>query len=94
LLTDVPWQARSGGAFEQLQPAWENYTGQTWEAHAGHGWFEAIHADDRDATRAAWAAACFERMGRRLHGHRLATRDPLTTDCERCLTSLVQASDI
>jgi len=60
LLTDVPWQARSDGAFECLQHAWENYTGQTWEAHAGHGWFDAIHADDRDATRSAWAAACFE----------------------------------
>lgn len=60
LLTDVPWQARSDGAFERLQHAWENYTGQTWEAHAGHGWFEAIHGDDRDAMRTAWAAACFE----------------------------------
>jgi PAS domain S-box-containing protein len=60
LLTDVPWQARNDGAFECLQHAWENYTGQTWEAHAGHGWFDAIHADDRDAMRTAWAAACFE----------------------------------
>jgi PAS domain S-box-containing protein len=60
LLTDVPWQARSDGAFVKLQPAWENFTGQTWDAHSGHGWFEAIHADDRDAARAAWSAACFE----------------------------------
>ncbi|HET9475248.1 MAG TPA: GAF domain-containing protein [Steroidobacteraceae bacterium] len=60
LLTDVPWAARSDGAFESLQPAWENYTGQSWDAHAGHGWFEAIHADDRDAVRASWASACFE----------------------------------
>jgi GAF domain-containing protein len=60
LLTDVPWQARGDGAFEVLQPAWENYTGQTWDAHAGHGWFEAIHPEDRDAVRVSWAAACFE----------------------------------
>lgn len=59
LLTDVPWQARSDGAFSELQPAWENYTGQTWDAHAGHGWFEAIHSEDRDGVRASWAAACF-----------------------------------
>jgi GAF domain-containing protein len=59
LLTDVPWQARPDGAFAQLQPAWENYTGQTWDAHTGHGWFEAIHADDRDEARATWAAVCF-----------------------------------
>jgi PAS domain S-box-containing protein len=60
LLSDVPWQARADGAFESLQPAWENYTGQTWDAHAGHGWFEAIHPDDRDAVRISWATACFE----------------------------------
>lgn len=60
LLSDVPWQARNDGAFEALQPAWENYTGQNWEAHAGHGWMEAIHADDRDAMRASFASALFE----------------------------------
>jgi PAS domain S-box-containing protein len=60
LLTDVPWQARSDGAFDTMQPAWENFTGQSWDVHAGHGWFEAIHADDRDAARAAWSSACFE----------------------------------
>ena len=60
LLTDVPWQARSDGAFEVLQPAWENFTGQNWEAHAGHGWFEAVHHEERDAMRAAWSSACFD----------------------------------
>jgi GAF domain-containing protein len=59
LLTDVPWQARSDGAFEDLQHAWENYTGQTWDSHAGHGWFEAVHPDDRNAMRASWSSACF-----------------------------------
>jgi len=59
LLTDVPWQAQGDGAFAQLQPAWENYTGQSWDAHAGHGWFEAIHADDRGEVQESWAAACF-----------------------------------
>lgn len=60
LLTDVPWQARRDGAFEVLQPAWENFTGQTWDAHAGHGWFDAFHPEDRDAARLAWATSCFE----------------------------------
>ena len=60
LLTDVPWQARSDGAFGELQPAWENYTGQCWDQHAGHGWFQAIHPDDRLAVQASWSAACFE----------------------------------
>jgi PAS domain S-box-containing protein len=60
LLADVPWQARRDGAFEELQPAWENFTGQTWDAHAGHGWFDAFHPEDRDGARGSWAAACFE----------------------------------
>jgi PAS domain S-box-containing protein len=59
LLIDVPWQARSDGAFAELQPAWENYTGQTWDAHAGHGWFDAIHPDDRGTVQESWSAACF-----------------------------------
>ncbi len=60
LLTDVPWQARGDGAFEELQPAWENYTGQTWDAHAGYGWLDAIHPEDRSDIQVSWAAACFE----------------------------------
>jgi PAS domain S-box-containing protein len=60
LLSDVPWQARNDGAFEEPQPAWEIFTGQTWDAHAGHGWLEAVHSEDRDAMRASWSAACFE----------------------------------
>jgi len=74
LLTDVPWQARPDGAFAQLQPAWENYTGQTWDTHAGHGWFEAIHADDRGEVQESWSAACFaaqpyEHRARLWHAH-------------------------
>jgi PAS domain-containing protein len=46
LLTDVPWQARGDGAFGDLQLAWENFTGQSWDQYAGHGWFDAIHPDD------------------------------------------------
>jgi len=59
LLTDIPWQARGDGAFAQLQPAWENYTGQTWDAHAGHGWLDAFHPDDRVSLQASWSAAFF-----------------------------------
>jgi PAS domain S-box-containing protein len=59
LLTDIPWQARGDGAFAQLQPAWENYTGQTWDAHSGHGWLDAFHPDDRDGVQASWSAAFF-----------------------------------
>ena len=67
LLTDVPWQARHDGAFEVLQPAWENFTGQSWDAHAGHGWFEAFHPEDRGAARLTWSAACFDAQPYEVH---------------------------
>ena len=60
LLTDVPWQTRGDGAFADLQIAWENYTGQSWDQHAGHGWVDAIHAEDRETVQSTWAAACFD----------------------------------
>jgi len=63
LLTDVPWQARSDGAFGDLQLAWENFTGQSWDQYAGHGWFDAIHPDDRAAVQSTWSAACFDASG-------------------------------
>lgn len=63
LLTDVPWQARSDGAFGDLQLAWENYTGQSWDQYAGHGWFDAIHPDDRALVQTSWATACFDTSG-------------------------------
>jgi PAS domain S-box-containing protein len=60
LLTDVPWQTRADGAFAELQIAWENYTGQSWDQHAGHGWVDAIHPEDRASVQSQWAAACFD----------------------------------
>jgi PAS domain S-box-containing protein len=63
LLTDVPWQARSDGAFGELQLAWENFTGQSWDQYAGHGWFNAIHPDDRAKVQTTWATACFDTSG-------------------------------
>lgn len=63
LLTDVPWQARSDGAFGELQLAWENYTGQSWDEHAGHGWFAVIHPDDRAEVQTSWSTACFDASG-------------------------------
>jgi len=82
LLTDVPWQARSDGAFGALQPAWENYTGQSWDQHAGHGWFAAIHPDDRADMQSSWAAACFD-----AHGYEREARiwRASTNQYQRCL---------
>jgi PAS domain S-box-containing protein len=69
LLTDVPWQSRSDGAFAELQHAWENYTGQSWDQHAGHGWFDAIHPEDRARVQSSWSAACFDASAYECRAH-------------------------
>jgi PAS domain S-box-containing protein len=58
VITDVPWVADPSGAFVAPQPAWEVYTGQTWEEHRGFGWANALHPDDRKRTKEAWQYAC------------------------------------
>lgn len=45
------------GWFVTPQPAWEAYTGQTWEEHRDYGYIEAVHPDDRAAAAAAWERA-------------------------------------
>ena len=57
IVTDVPWIADAEGAFATAQPAWQTYTGQTWTAHAGFGWMQAVHPQDRDHVNGAWRAA-------------------------------------
>ena len=80
LLTDVPWQARADGAFAQLQPAWENYTGQTWDAHAGHGWFEAIHSEDRAGRSGILGGRVFLRRSPMNAGPGSGTRRAISID--------------
>lgn len=57
LITDVLWLADANGNFIAPQEAWERYTGQKWEEHRGHGWLNAIHAEDRDRIEAIWTCA-------------------------------------
>ncbi|HXU71821.1 MAG TPA: PAS domain S-box protein [Polyangia bacterium] len=53
----VVWRAEADGSFIVPQPSWETYTGQPADAYAGEGWLDAIHEQDRERIRAAWAAA-------------------------------------
>jgi PAS domain S-box-containing protein len=73
VITDVPWVADPGGAFVAPQPAWEAYTGQTWEHHRGFGWVNAVHPEDRDRLKEVWQRACegravYRSEGRLWHG--------------------------
>jgi PAS domain S-box-containing protein len=61
VITDVPWVTDATGAFVTPQPAWEAYTGQTWEEHRGFGWVNALHPNDRERVKAIWKEACASR---------------------------------
>ncbi|TLD71214.1 PAS domain S-box protein [Phragmitibacter flavus] len=72
VIADVVWMADAEGAFADPQPAWEAFTGQSWEAHRGLGWFDAIHPEDRDEFALRWRQAreqggVFESPGRLWH---------------------------
>ncbi|WP_304166472.1 PAS domain-containing sensor histidine kinase [Phenylobacterium aquaticum] len=56
-LPQLLWSNRVDGFCDYLSPQWVAYTGVPAEQHRGDGWLEAIHPDDRDPVRAAWAAA-------------------------------------
>lgn len=68
VITDVPWITDPAGAFVTRQPAWEKYTGQTWEEHRAFGWLQALHPDDRDKLYALWQHACETRGVYRVEG--------------------------
>jgi two-component system, cell cycle sensor histidine kinase and response regulator CckA len=58
VITDVPWVADPTGAFVTAQPAWEAYTGQSWEEHRAFGWGNALHPEDRERVKEIWKEAC------------------------------------
>ena len=58
VITDVPWVADPDGAFVAPQPAWQAYTGQTWEEYRGFGWANALHPEDRERIKGTWQNAC------------------------------------
>ena len=59
--TSVVWSTNAEGRFAVPQPSWEAYTGQRWPEHAGWGWAEMLHPDDRERVKALWTRALTER---------------------------------
>jgi PAS domain S-box-containing protein len=55
--TALAWSANACG--EVLLPGsqWERFTGRPPESHAGSGWLEAVHPDDREEVRRGWLAS-------------------------------------
>ena len=55
------WTTPPDGLVEDM-PLWRAYTGQTIEQVRGWGWLDAVHPDDQERVRAAWAGAVAARM--------------------------------
>lgn len=51
------WEADAGGRVTVPSPTWCALTRQSSDEMLGDGWIDALHVDDRDGARAAWAAA-------------------------------------
>ena len=77
----IVWTANGAGEFVEEQPGWEAFTGQTSEEMRGHGWLEAIHPDDRDASIAAWRAAAAADATYEVE-HRVRRRDGTYVDMQ------------
>lgn len=51
---DIAWTTAKDGRAVEPQPAWEAYTGQSWEQYKDFGWESAVHPDDRDEVHRFW----------------------------------------
>lgn len=54
---DIVWTASSSGELVAPQTSWTAFTGQGPAEYSAHGWMNAVHPEDREATRAAWDRA-------------------------------------
>lgn len=54
-IVSVVWTADADGRFVEPQTSWEAYTGQPSTDHAGFGWFDMVHPDDRRQMLDRWA---------------------------------------
>ncbi|GJD54651.1 Autoinducer 2 sensor kinase/phosphatase LuxQ [Methylobacterium dankookense] len=53
----IVWTAGPDGRLHPRQTGWTRFTGQDEAAYAGLGFLDAVHPDDREATRATWTRA-------------------------------------
>ncbi|WP_376093980.1 PAS domain S-box protein [Roseomonas sp. CCTCC AB2023176] len=54
-LPQLIWRSAARGEWNWGGPQWTAYTGLSIEASRGQGWLEALHPEDRQTARDAWA---------------------------------------
>ena len=50
----ILWVTSADGRLDRPNPSWEAFTGQSFAEHAGTGWLQAIHPDDRERVLFLW----------------------------------------
>lgn len=58
--SSMVWVTGPDGMFHKPQPDWATFTGQDFDIYKEAGWLDAIHPEDRQATREAWEHAVAE----------------------------------
>jgi len=55
--SQIVWTSAPDGRVVDDSPSWRRFTGQSYDEWKEHGWLDAVHPDDREQTRARWAAS-------------------------------------
>ncbi|MHC4897712.1 MAG: ATP-binding protein [Planctomycetota bacterium] len=66
--TSIVWTTDAAGRFVEPQSSFERHTGKPWIQHAGRGWIDALHPDDRDRIKAGWARVVAECKPQEIEG--------------------------
>lgn len=72
--SQIIWTRPPDGVVTDM-PMWREYTGQSREEVRGWGWMDAIHPDDREATRRDWSQAVATKASSYKTEYRLRRRD-------------------
>ncbi|BDC47858.1 hypothetical protein F183_A01740 [Bryobacterales bacterium F-183] len=73
-VTDLIWTNNAKGEMEGEQPAWGEFTGQTYDEYQGFGWSKALHPDDLQPTIDAWNRSVAQRAVYKVE-HRVRRHD-------------------
>src|SRR5262245_54323574 len=105
VVPDLLWQAGPDGSTSWFNDRWYSYTGQTPAEAEGFGWLNMVHPDDREASRAAWAAALTDNIDSFRREHRVRRADgqyrwflvraaPLRDEYEKIIAWFGAATDV
>ena len=73
-ISQIVWTTLANGEFDEVDPAWTEYTGQAAEEARGWGWLDAVFPGDRVRVRQLWKRAIDTRSFYHIE-HRLRRRD-------------------